>query len=68
VRHACFDKYADHQEKATSVMNWEKLKNMLLFQTSQHKGYIDKGGRMANSYSIREHGSGQKNYSSISWN
>jgi hypothetical protein len=44
--------YTDKKQKTTSVMKKEKLKNLPLLQTDWHIGYFDKGGRMANGYSI----------------
>jgi hypothetical protein len=44
----------NQQQKATSVLHVGELINLLLFKASQHMGYVDKGDRMANSYSIRQ--------------
>jgi hypothetical protein len=37
-------------------------KPVIVEDYSWHKGYVDKGERMTNSYSIRIHGSRQNNY------
>jgi hypothetical protein len=51
--------FFDEQEKA------EKL--VIVRECSQYMGYVDKGDRMANRYSIGEHESGQKFYFPTSW-
>jgi len=47
-----WQKCLDHQKKATFVTNMGKLKRPVIGEEySQHMGFVDKGDRMANSYS-----------------
>jgi hypothetical protein len=53
ARHVYTEKYADHPQKATSVRYTENLKNVITVGNhNQHMGYINKGSRMVNGYSI----------------